>query len=57
MSKRRTQIAITVDDEMLAELEDYRFNNRFPTRASALVSLVVKGMEAVKEEQRETGKE
>lgn len=50
MTKKRTQIAVLVDDKMLSKIEDYRFGNRFPTRSAALMSLVEKGLKVSEED-------
>lgn len=37
--------SISLDDEMFEQIENYRYDNRFPTRSSATVELIRLGLE------------
>ena len=46
-------INITIDDELLEQVEEFRFSNRFANRSQAITHLLRKAME---EEQKDNGK-
>ena len=46
-------INITIDDELLEQVESFRFDNRFANRSQAITYLLRKAME---EEQKDNGK-
>ena len=56
MSTNRPRYTVSVDDDMFAKIEDFRFENRFQTRSEATVELIRLGLEAV-EEKKNTEKE
>lgn len=56
MSTNRPRYTVSVDDDMFAKIEDFRFENRFQTRSEATVELIRLGLEAV-EEKKKKGKE
>lgn len=39
--------SISLDDETFEQIENYRYDNRFPTRSSATVELIKLGLEAL----------
>lgn len=43
-------INITIDDELLKQVEDFQFDNRIKNRSEAIRLLILKGMEAKEEE-------
>ena len=51
MPTTKPQFTIVVDEEALKEIEDYRFEKRFPNRSKAINDLIKKGLEAVKQEE------
>lgn len=51
MPTTKPQFTIVVDKESLKEIEDYRFEKRFPNRSKAINDLIKKGLEAVKQEE------
>lgn len=53
MPTQKPQFTIVVDEESLKEIEDYRFEKRFPNRSKAINDLIKKGLEAVKEEEEQ----
>lgn len=50
MATNRPRYMISVDDEMFKEIEDFRFENRFPTRSEATAELIRLGLEAIRKE-------
>jgi hypothetical protein len=44
---RETRLQIMLDDAELAAIDDYRFQNRIPSRAAAVRQLLRLGMEAL----------
>ena len=55
MSTNRPRYTVSVDDDLFSRIEDFRFENRFQTRAEATVELIRLGLEVV-EERKKTGK-
>lgn len=53
MPTTKPQFTIVVDEDSLKEIEDYRFEKRFPNRSKAINDLIKKGLEAVKQEEKE----
>ena len=53
MPTTKPQFTIVVDEDSLKEIEDYRFEKRFPNRSKAINDLIKKGLEAVKEEEEQ----
>ena len=56
MSTNRARYTVSVDDDMFSKIEDFRFENRFQTRAEATVELIRLGLEVVEKRKKE-GKE
>ncbi|MDE6568260.1 MAG: ribbon-helix-helix domain-containing protein [Lachnospiraceae bacterium] len=52
MSTNRPRYTVSVDDDMFAKIEDFRFENRFQTRSEATVELIRLGLEAVEEKKK-----
>jgi len=44
----KARYTVSVDKEMFQQIEDFRFENRFQTRAEATVELIRLGLEQVK---------
>ena len=44
--KRTEKIQVMLDDEELATIDEWRFENRLPSRAAAIRELIRRGMEA-----------
>lgn len=49
MATTRPRYTVSVDDDLFKQIEDFRFENRFNTRAEATTCLIRYGLEAVKE--------
>ena len=48
MPTEKPRYSITVDDETLKEIDDYRFENRFSSRSKATVELIKMGLERLR---------
>ena len=49
MATEKPRYSITLDDEMFQEVENFRFQHRFPTRNQATIELIRLGLEAIKQ--------
>ncbi len=45
MPTQKPRVTITVDEEQLNEIEDYRFKNRMKNQTQAILSLIEKGLD------------
>lgn len=50
MPTNRPRYTIIVDDELLNQIDDFRFNNRYPSRSAATLALIQKGIEQFNKE-------
>lgn len=57
MATDRPRYTVSVDDDMFKEIEDFRFEHRFNTRAAATVELIRLGLEALKKQEQKEEKE
>lgn len=48
MATDKPRYSITVDEEMFKEIEDFRFEHRFPNRNQVTVELIRLGLEQIK---------
>lgn len=53
MPTDKPRITVVVDDEMLQQIEDFRFENRYPSRSATMVELIRLGIEQILREQAE----
>lgn len=53
MSTDRPRYTVSVDDELLKQIEDYQFEHRYKTRSSATVELIRLGIQQLMREQPE----
>lgn len=51
MPTKKPRYTITLDEEMLKKIDDFRFENRFPNRTQATLELIRIGMEALEKQQ------
>lgn len=51
MPTEKPRYTITLDEEMLKKIDDFRFENRFPNRTQATLELIRIGMEALEKQQ------
>ncbi|MDR2666730.1 MAG: ribbon-helix-helix domain-containing protein [Holosporales bacterium] len=47
MPTNKPRYTVIVDEETLKEIDDFRFNNRFPSRSAATLELIRAGMQAL----------
>ena len=57
MPTQKPRYTVIVDEEMLKKIDDYRFENRFPSRSAAIIELIKLGMEQLEKEQAAKQKE
>lgn len=50
MATEKPRILVTVDEDLLQEIDDYRFGNRIKTQSEAVRQLLLKGLEKVKKD-------
>ena len=53
MPTEKPRYTVTVDDELLKRIDDFRFENRYPSRSAATLELIKLGMEQLEKEQKE----
>lgn len=56
MPTEKPRYTITLDEEMLKKIDDFRFENRFPNRTQATLELIRIGMETLEKQQEEQKK-
>lgn len=56
MPTQKPRYTVIVDEEMLKEIDDFRFENRYPSRSAATLELIRLGMEALKNSKKEENK-
>ena len=53
MPTEKPRYTITLDEEMLKKIDDFRFENRLPNRTQATLELIRIGIEALEKQQEE----
>ena len=56
MPTKKPRYTIIVDDELLKKIDDFRFENRYPSRSAATLDLIRIGMEVLEKQQAEQKK-
>lgn len=56
MPTEKPRYTVIVDEELLKEIDDFRFENRYPSRSAATLELIRLGIEQLKKEQGEQKK-
>lgn len=56
MPTEKPRYTITLDEEMLKKIDDFRFENRFPNRTQATLELIRIGIEALEGQQKKAQK-
>ncbi len=51
MPTEKPRFTLTVDEELLKKIDDFRFENRYPSRSAATLELIRLGIESLKREQ------
>ena len=57
MPTQKPRYTVIVDEEMLKKIDDYRFENRFPSRSAATIELIKLGMKQLEKEHAAKKKE
>ncbi|WP_371380509.1 ribbon-helix-helix domain-containing protein [Sporomusa aerivorans] len=50
MATTKPRFMVSVDENMFKEIEDFRFEKRYPTRSEATTELIRLGLEVVKKQ-------
>jgi metal-responsive CopG/Arc/MetJ family transcriptional regulator len=53
MPTEKPRYTVIVDDELMRRIDDFRFENRYPSRSAATVDLIRLGFEALEKKQKE----
>ena len=53
MPTEKPRYTIIVDNHLLKQIDDFRFENRFPSRSAATLELIRLGIEQLRREQKE----
>lgn len=53
MPTEKPRYTVIVDDELMKRIDDFRFENRYPSRSAATVDLIRLGFEALEKKQKE----
>lgn len=53
MPTQKPRYCITVDEDMLKEIDDFRFDNRYNSRSLATVELIRMGLQMLKQQAAE----
>lgn len=56
MPTERPRYTVTVDENLLKEIDDFRFENRYPSRSAATLELIRLGIEALQKKQEKAKK-
>ena len=54
MPTEKPRFCITVDEETLKQIDDFRFENRYNSRSQATLELIRLGLQQLKEERSES---
>ena len=57
MPTEKPRYTIIVDDDLLRQIDDFRFENRFPSRSAATLDLIRRGIEQLRKEQEKSRKD
>jgi len=52
MPTQKPQVLLTLDDELLEKIEDFRYSNRIPSRSEAIRRLIESGLDHCKAESK-----
>lgn len=53
MPTEKPRYTVIVDEDLLKRIDDFRFENRYPSRSAATLELIKLGMEQLEKEQAE----
>ena len=51
MPTEKPRFTVIVDEELLKEIDDFRFENRYPSRSDATIDLIRRGIEQLQKGQ------
>ena len=51
MPTEKPRFTVIVDEELLKEIDDFRFENRYPSRSAATIDLIRRGIEQMQKDQ------
>ena len=51
MPTEKPRFTVIVDEEILKEIDDFRFENRYPSRSAATIDLIRRGIEQLQKDQ------
>ena len=57
MVTEKPRFCITVDDDLMKEIDDFRFNNRYSSRSKATIELIRLGLAALKDKTDDSSKD
>ena len=52
MPTDKPRYTVIVDEEMLKRIDDFRFENRYPSRSAATIELIRLGLEEIEKEKK-----
>ena len=53
MPTQKPRYTVVVDEELLRQIDDFRFENRFPSRSAATLELIRLGIQQLEREKQE----
>ena len=53
MPTEKPRYTVIVDQELLRRIDDFRFENRYPSRSAATLELIRRGLEQLEKEKEE----
>ena len=56
MPTEKPRFTIVVDEELLRRIDDFRFENRYPSRSAAVIELIRVGIENVEKKKSKAGR-
>lgn len=56
MPTNKPRYTVIVDEDILTQIDDFRFEHRYPSRSAATLDLIKIGLEQLKREQEEKNK-
>lgn len=56
MPTQKPRYTVVVDEDLLEQIDDFRFENRFPSRSAATLELIRLGLQQLKREQEKQEK-
>ena len=53
MATEKPRYTVIVDEDLLRQIDDFRFENRYPSRSAATIELIRRGIDQIQREQTE----